>query len=62
MSTLVGIGAREAMPTLFDFNDGDDEPTHPRGAALEVLSESDADINVALEDWSDDEDAPCFDV
>lgn len=63
MSTLIGIGAREAMPTLFDFDDFEDEATCPRITA--VASPSDElrdDIDSSLMDWNDDEDETCFDV
>lgn len=58
--TLAGIGAREAMPTLFDVVDCD-EATHP-GLQLSGTIECAADEQSALVPWDDDdEDATCFD-
>jgi len=54
--TLIGIGAREAMPTLFDVDVADFEDA--------VTSEPEAatEGHAALEDWNDDECETCFDV
>ncbi len=62
VTTLVGLGAREAMPTLFDFDVGDDEPTQPRVTVVRDISHDDTDANLALVQWDDDEDTTCFDV
>lgn len=62
ISTLIGIGAREAMPTLFDFDDFDDEPTCPRASSVNVTPNLDEETSIALADWHDDEDETCFDV
>lgn len=60
VSTLVGLGAREAMPTLFDFDD--DEPTRPRVQVARDFAEDATDVNLAFVQWDDDEDVTCFDV
>ena len=61
VSTLIGLGAREAMPTLFDIDTIEDEPTSPRITCVRDISEDDTDANLALA-WGDDEDATCFDA
>jgi hypothetical protein len=62
VTTLIGLGAREAMPTLFDFDCGEDETTHPRLTIVRDIGQDDTDANLALVQWDDDEDATCFDV
>lgn len=62
VTTLIGLGAREAMPTLFDFDCGEDETTHPRLTIVRDISQDDTDANLAFVQWEDDEDATCFDV
>ena len=76
VTTLVGMGAREAMPTLTDIDESYDEPTQPRLIALRDISMDETaaagcDARVAatwdyhsdaLAHWDDDDDAPCFDV
>ena len=62
VSTLIGIGAREAMPTLFDFADFEDDTTCPRTSAVSSELELDPELSVALAEWSDNEDETCFDV
>lgn len=62
VTTLVGLGAREAMPTLFDFDDGDTEHTRPRVTAMRDITGTETDTNLDLVHWDDDEDATCFDV
>jgi len=61
VSTLVGLGAREAMPTLFDIAD-ENEVTHP---GLQLLNdERGAEEQLSLVPWDDDEeeDTSCFDL
>jgi hypothetical protein len=62
VSTLVGLGAREAMPTLFDFDTVQDEPTSPRVTQVHSIVGADTDTNLAIVEWDDDDDATCFDV
>ena len=62
VSTLIGLGAREAMPTLYDIADIDDEPTCPRVTVVRDITEDDTDASLDLVQWDDDEDATCFDV
>ena len=62
VSTLIGLGAREAMPTLFDIDTFDDETTSPRITCVRDISEDDTDANLALVQWDDDEDVTCFDA
>ena len=62
VSTLVGLGAREAMPTLFDIDTVEDEPTSPRVTQVHTIVEADTDTNLAIVEWDDDDDATCFDV
>ena len=62
VSTLIGIGAREAMPTLFDIDDFDNEPTCPRTNVVTADGAIDSDVSLTFEDWNDDEDETCFDV
>jgi hypothetical protein len=62
VSTLAGLGAREAMPTLFDIVEGN-EPTRP-GLQFPHTVEWDAEQHLSLVPWEDDEDedTSCFDV
>ena len=64
VTTLIGIGAREAMPTLFDIDidDFDNQPTHPGINTLGNEPELDSDVSLALEAWNDDEEETCFDL
>jgi hypothetical protein len=61
--TLIGLGAHEAMPTLFDIAD-EDEPTCPQLPTLRTLSQSPGEERiVVLVPWEDDDDDDCcFDV
>jgi hypothetical protein len=61
VSTLTGLGQREAMPTLFDVADGD-EPTCPRLISIGNSTDLELDEQWKLVPWDDDEDATCFDV
>jgi len=62
VSTLIGIGAREAMPTLFDIDVDHDDVTSARMTAVGVEQDVDSDVSIALAEWSHDEDETCFDV
>jgi hypothetical protein len=58
----MGLGAREAMPTLFDVTDAE-EPTCPRLPTLDALSQNSGDERLVLVQWEDDDDDECcFDV
>jgi len=60
--TLIGLGAREAMPTLFDVADGD-EPTCPRVISIGNSTDLELDEQWKLVPWDDDDDdTTCFDV
>ena len=60
-STLIGLGAREAMPTLFDVADGD-EPTCPRLISIGDSTDRELDEQWKLVPWDDDDDdTTCFD-
>jgi hypothetical protein len=62
VSTLIGLGAREAMPTLFDVADGD-EPTCPRLSSIGTAMDRELDEQWELVPWDDDDDdTTCFDV
>jgi len=61
VSTLNGLGAREAMPTLFDVADGD-EPTCPQLISIGNSTELELDDQWKLVPWDDDDDTTCFDV
>jgi hypothetical protein len=62
VSTLIGLGAREAMPTLFDVADRD-ELTCPRLLAISSSTDRELDEQWRLVPWDDDDDgATCFDV
>ena len=61
VSTLIGLGAREAMPTLFDVGDGD-EPTCPRLISIGDSTDRELDEQWKLVPWDDDDDTTCFDV
>ena len=62
VSTLIGLGAREAMPTLFDIDAIEDDPTRPRVTVIRDIAEDDTDANLGFVQWDDDDDATCFDV
>ncbi len=64
VSTLIGLGEREAMPTLFDVADGD-EPTSPRLNSIGNAMDRELDERWKLVPWDDDDDdddTTCFDV
>ena len=50
------------MPTLFDIDDFDSDPTCPTANAVSTESDLDSDLSLTFEDWNDDEDETCFDV
>ena len=61
-STLIGLGSREAMPTLFDVADGDD-PTCPGLSSIGNAVDRELDEQWKLVPWDDDDDdTTCFDV
>jgi len=62
VSTLLGLGAGEAMPTLFDVAAGD-EPTCPRLNSVGNSTDCAQDEHWKLVPWDDDDDdTTCFDV
>ena len=61
VSTLIGLGSREAMPTLFDVDDHQ-ERTRPRQRVPRVPHASAIDAELLLMWWDDDEDETCFDA
>jgi hypothetical protein len=59
VTTLAGLGAREALPTMHDW---DATQQRESQSALQELSEATIDsTGDLLAQWDDDDDAPCFD-